>query len=158
MRKNFSVRANWIWLVICVVLAGLSVLAVGRSLIIGMDADEQYAVTLAYRMAKGDQMIREIWDPHQTSALLPALLIKVFSFFSKDNAFLLLYLRTAGILFQALVSFLWYRVMRSEYGTRPAMLTAFVLFHTLPKWIVTPEFANQNLMFCILSILCFYSF
>ena len=151
-------RANWIWLVICVVLAGLSVLAVGRSLIIGMDADEQYAVTLAYRMAKGDQMIREIWDPHQTSALLPALLIKVFSFFSKDNAFLFLYLRTAGILFQAWVSFLWYRGMRSEYGTRPAMLTAFVLFHTLPKWIVTPEFANQQLLFWILAILCLYSF
>lgn len=158
MRKNINVRANWIWLFVCVILAGLTALAVCRSLIIGMDADEQYAVTLAYRMAKGDLMIREIWDPHQTSAIFPALLIKVFWLFSEDNSFLLLYLRTAGILFQAIVSFFWYRVMRSEYGRRPALLTALVLFHTLPKWIVTPEFANQQLLFWILTILCLYCY
>lgn len=156
MRKNLNARANRIWFFVCVILAGLTVLAVCRSLIIGMDADEQYAVTLAYRMAKGDLMIREIWDPHQTSAIFPALLIKVFWLFSEDNSFLLLYLRTAGILFQAIVSFFWYRVMRSEYGKRPALLTALVLFHTLPKWIVTPEFANQQLLFWILTILCLY--
>lgn len=159
MKKKFKyVRANWIWLLICAALAGLTVLAACRSLIIGMDADEQYAVTLAYRLVKGDLMIQEIWDPHQTSAMLPALLIKIFLFFSGDNTFLLLYLRMAGILFQAVVSFIWYRVMRSEYGKRPALLTALVLFHTLPKWIVTPEFANQQLLFWILTILCLYRF
>ena len=66
MKKCLKQQTNWIWFLACGVLAGLSFLAVGRSLIIGMDADEQYAVTLAYRMASGDLMIREIWDPHQT--------------------------------------------------------------------------------------------
>lgn len=93
-------QVNWIWPLLCVVLAGLSVLAVGRSLLIGLDADEQYAVTLAYRMAKGDRLIRDIWDPHQTSAILPALLIRLFHLFAADNTCLLLYLRGVGILFQ----------------------------------------------------------
>lgn len=158
MKKCLKQQTNWIWFLACGVLAGLSFLAVGRSLIIGMDADEQYAVTLAYRMASGDLMIREIWDPHQTSAILPALLIKIFLWFTGDSTYLLLYLRMAGTLLQAVVSFLWYRVMGSEYGRRPALLTALVLFHTLPKWIVTPEFANQQLLFWILAILCLYSF
>lgn len=139
-------------------MAGLTVLAVGRSLIIGMDADEQYAVALAYRIARGDLLIREIWDPHQTSAIFPALLIKAFRLFVKDNSFLLLYLRAAGVLLQAGAAFLWYRTMRTRYGVCPALLTALVLFHTLPKWIVTPEFANQQLLFWILTILCLYQY
>lgn len=158
MKKRWKIRANWIWYLACAVLTVGSALAVGRSLIIGMDSDEQYAVALAYRIARGDLMIREVWDPHQTSAVLPALLIRVFRLFVKDNTFLLLYLRTAGILFQATVSFLWYRVTKPRYGRRPAFLTALVLFHTLPKWIVTPEFANQQLLFWILTILCLYRY
>lgn len=143
---------------LCAVLAGLTILAVGRSLIIGMDADEQYAVVLAYRIAQGDLLVREIWDPHQTSAIFPALLIKLFHLLVNDNSFLLLYLRAAGILFQAGVAFLWYRTVRTKYGVHPALLTSLVLFHTLPKWIVTPEFANQQLLFWILTILCLYRY
>lgn len=158
MRKMLKLHANWIWPLLCIALAGLTVLAAGRSLIIGMDADEQYAVVLAYRIAQGDLLIQEIWDPHQTSAILPALLIKLFQMFVSDNTCLLLFLRTAGILFQAGVAFLWYLAMRARYGGRPALLTALVLFHTLPKWIVTPEFANQQMLFWILTILCLYRY
>lgn len=158
MGNSFKARVNRIWLLLCIVLAGATALSVGRSWIIGLDMDEQYAVVLAYRIAKGDMLIREIWDPHQTSAILPALLIKVFLLFAEDNTFLLLYLRISGTLFQAIVSFLWYRVMRAEYGKRPALLTALVFFHTMAKWIVTPEFANQQLLFWILMILCLYCY
>ena len=153
MGNSFKARVNRIWLLLCIVLAGATALSVGRSWIIGLDMDEQYAVVLAYRIAKGDMLIREIWDPHQTSAILPALLIKVFLLFTEDNTFLLLYLRISGTLFQAIVSFLWYRVMRAEYGKRPALLTALVFFHTMAKWIVAPEFANQQLLFWILRML-----
>lgn len=139
-------------------LMGVTLFAIGRSLIIGLDADEQYAVVLAYRIARGDLMIREIWDPHQTSAILPALMIKLFHIFRGNNTFLLLYLRAAGILLQGGVSFLWYCTMRKGYGRRAAFLTALVIFHTLPKWIVTPEFANQQLLFWILTILCLYRY
>lgn len=158
MGKNGRRQVNWIWPLLCVVLAGLSVLAAGRSLLIGLDADEQYAVTLAYRMAKGDRLIRDIWDPHQTSAILPALLIRLFHVFVPDNTYLLLYLRGAGILLQGGAAVLWYGTLKREYGSRPAMVTALVLFHTLPKWIVTPEFANQQLLFWILTILWLYRF
>lgn len=158
MYRKERKRGNWIWPLACVMLAGLSLLAAGRSLLIGLDADEQYAVALAYRMAEGDRMIREIWDPHQTSAILPALLIKLYHVFIPDHAFLLLYMRGAGMLLQAAVSFLWYRTLRGEFGSRPAFVTALVLFHTLPKWIVTPEFANQQLLFWLLTILFLYRY
>lgn len=158
MGKNFGLRTNRIWYLLYVALAGLTVFAVARSLFIGMDADEQYAVALAYRIARGDLPVREIWDPHQTSAIFPAFLIRVFYLFAEDNSFLLLTLRAAGVLLQAGVSLLWYRTMKAEYGSRPALLTALVLFHTLPKWIVTPEFANQQLLFWILTILFLYRY
>lgn len=158
MGKDYGLRTNRIWYLLYVALVGLTVLAIARSLFIGMDADEQYAVALAYRIAKGDLPVREIWDPHQTSAIFPAFLIRVFHLFVEDNSFLLLTLRAAGVLLQAGVSFLWYRTMKAEYGSRPALLTALVLFHTLPKWIVTPEFANQQLLFWILTVLFLYRY
>ena len=71
--KDRTKRENLIWLLTVLTLLGLSAVAVVRSLIIGLDIDEQYAVTLAYRIARGDILVKEVWEPHQTSALLPAL-------------------------------------------------------------------------------------
>ena len=55
--KDRTKRENLIWLLTVLTLLGLSAVAVVRSLIIGLDIDEQYAVTLAYRIARGDILV-----------------------------------------------------------------------------------------------------
>lgn len=46
-----KVKGNFIWYAFIAGVIALSAAAVMRSLIIGLDIDEQYAVTLAYRIA-----------------------------------------------------------------------------------------------------------
>lgn len=140
------------------VLSGLSALAVVRSLILGMDVDEQYAVTVAYRVARGDMLIKEMWEPHQTSALLPALYIKLFLVLRGNVDYLVLYLRMMGALTQFGVSMFWYVTVKKRYGRTASFLTAFILFHTLPKWIQTPEFANMQIWYLVITFLCLFRY
>lgn len=56
-----------------VLLAVLTVLAFAKSIWISLDMDESYAVALGYRMARGDMLVRDMWEPHQFSGFLAAL-------------------------------------------------------------------------------------
>lgn len=152
--QNIKKKTNFIWYLTVLILLGASAIAVLRSLIIGLDIDEQYAVTLAYRLARGDVLVKEMWEPHQTSALIPALFTKLFLLCTGSSEYLMLYLRAVGCLLQLGVSVVWYRVMSHRYDRKISFLTALILFHTLPKWIVTPEFANQQIWFLLLLFLC----
>lgn len=144
---------NWIWFLIMALLIGLTAISVVRNLAIGLDRDEEYAVVLACRLASGDLLLKEMWEPHQTSAILPALLIRLFQMCRGNNTGLLYYLRTAGMLMQASICVLWYKTLHRIYGRKPAMLTAFMIFLTVPKWMTTPEFANQQIWFMVLLVL-----
>lgn len=152
--KDRTKRENLIWLLAVLTLLGLSAVAVVRSLIIGLDIDEQYAVTLAYRIARGDILVKEVWEPHQTSALLPALLTKLFLLCKGNSEYLVLYLRGVGVLCQLAVSVSWFFVIRKIYGDKVGFLSALIVFHTLPKGIVTPEFANQQIWLLLMVFLC----
>ena len=152
--KDRTKRENLIWLLAVLTLLGLSAVAVVRSLIIGLDIDEQYAVTLAYRIARGDILVKEVWEPHQTSALLPALLTKLFLLCKGNSEYLVLYLRGVGVLCQLAVSVSWFCVIRKIYGDKVGFLSALIVFHTLPKGIVTPEFANQQIWLLLMVFLC----
>ena len=152
--KDRTKREKLIWLHAALILLGLSAIAVVRSLIIGLDIDEQYAVTLAYRIARGDIPVKEVWEPHQLSALVPALLTKLFLMCKGNSEYLVLYLRGMGVLYQLGVSVCWFGVIRKLYGDKTGFLSALIVFHTLPKGIVTPEFANQQIWLLLMVLLC----
>lgn len=145
---------NFIWYGFGAGVILLSLAAVGRSLIIGLDIDEQYAVTLAYRIASGDILLKEMWEPHQTTAIWPAFFVKLYLSVFGNGEYLVLFLRVLGVFLGAGVSFFWYRVMKQRFDKKVSFLTALIVFHTLPKWIQTPEFANTQIWFLLLTMLC----
>ena len=49
-------------------LLAASIVATVKIIFFGFDIDEQYAVSMAYRLVQGDRMFLEMWEPHQTSA------------------------------------------------------------------------------------------
>ena len=53
-----------------VLLIAGSILAALKCILVGIQVDEEYAVSMSYRMLLGDRLFAEIWDPHQTSAFL----------------------------------------------------------------------------------------
>lgn len=132
----------------------LSALAVVKTLIIGLEVDEEYAVTLGYRIAMGDRMFLEMWEPHQTSAFLDAFFIKLYMLITGGTEYLVLYLRVIGTMLQLGISVFLYRTVKKMTDKNLAFFLAVLFFHTLPKWIQTPEFANMQIWFCMLTLLC----
>lgn len=147
--KSFKYR------LLTAVLILLSLLATIKICILGLGIDEEYAVTMAYRMTVGDRMFLEMWEPHQTSGFLTALLIRIFQVFSEEMDYLVIYLRIAGAIIQAGISIFLYRTLKRRFSSGVSFVSAVFFYNTLPKWIQTPEFANMLTWFSVLAFICF---
>ena len=132
------------------VLVMCAVSAVKR-IFTGLDIDEEYAVTLAYRIARGDILMKEMWEPHMLSGLILALPVWIFVTVRKNAEFIIVALRIYGVLIQGLVSLVWYRVWRKKTHPLMSLLSAGLIFCVLPKFIQTPEFANVQIWFLLLT-------
>ena len=53
-----------------------------KLIFVGSNTDEGYGIELAWRLAGGDRMLLDLWEPHQTSAIFGAVLINLFRGFS----------------------------------------------------------------------------
>lgn len=124
-----------------------------KRLFFGLDIDEQYAVTLAYRIAKGDMLLKEIWEPHQTSALIMVLPVWIFIKITGGTTYLGLFLRLIGVAIQTLTAMLWFSVFKGKCGKVVALSTSFLVFLVLPKLILSPEFNNMQIWFFVISVL-----
>ncbi len=137
------------------ILVLLSFLATVKLCIISIGIDEEYAVTMAYRITAGDRMFLEIWEPHQTSGFLAAFLIRIFMTVTGTVEYLILFLRVAGACIQAVISLFLYRTLRKSFSEEAAFVASVFFYNTLPKWIQTPEFANMLVWFATLAFGCF---
>lgn len=140
------------------VLLILSLLATIKIWIIGLGVDEEYAVTMAYRIVSEDRMFLEMWEPHQTSGFLSALLIKLYMGVTGSTDGVILYLRMAGTCLQALISVFLYRTLKREFREEVCFAAAVFFYNTLPKWIQTPEFANMLVWFGTMTFLCLFRY
>ena len=153
MSKNNNYKLIWIFLLAALCVCAF--IAKVRLFIIGFDIDEQYAVSLAYRLAKGDMPVLEMWEPHQTSAFLPGIFLKIYMGITGSADYAVIALRIFGALIQGLVAYGWYRCFSKDYDKYYVALSALLIFSALPKWIQTPEFANQQIwwMFALIASL-----
>jgi len=140
------------------VLILLSVLATIKIYFLQMGIDEEYAVTMAYRIASGEVLFLELWEPHQTSGFLSAFLIRIFVSVTDSLDYLVLYLRVAGSLIQAAISIFLYHTCKKIVAEDAAFMAALFFYNTLPKWIQSPEFANMMIWFSTLAFLCLLRF
>ena len=49
-----------------------------RSAFTGLEIDEEYALSLGYRLVSGDRLFYDMWEPHQLSSLPAAALLAMF--------------------------------------------------------------------------------
>lgn len=134
---------------ICIII---SFVAAIKILFVGYDIDEQYAFALSYRLLKGDSLIFQMWEPHQSSAFLLTFLIflytRVFSFKG-----VVLFSRVVGLLIHSvLMGFLWKYLSKRLPGVFATLITSIVFF-SLPKIMFLPEFSNLQMWFLLGSIL-----
>lgn len=127
-----------------------------KQLIIDLLIDEEYAIVMSYRIAIGDRMFAEMWEPHQTSGFLCALFIKIFLFLGISGLdHLIIYLRLTGILLQCAVSLFMYDTLKKQYPQPLAFFCSLLCLNLLPKWIMVPEFSKMLLWGNLCTMLCF---
>ena len=143
------------WLFRIMALGGCFVVAV-KLLFVGFGADEEYQLVLAYRLAKGDMLFREVWDTLQTSAFYGQFLTWVFASVTHGTTGLLLFLRFCGILTQATVAAVLFVTLRKHVSGESAFYVSVVYFCAFTKLLATPEFSNLQSWSLTLLLCCLW--
>lgn len=140
--------------IFCLFLMALCAAATLKILFVGYDIDEQYAVSMACRLLRGDRLLTDLWEPHQTSSWLCALLMIPYLALFPTAAGVFLYLRLCGLLLHSGVSFFLYRTLRSYLQREYALGICCIWFFALPKIMFLPEFSNMQMWGLLMAALC----
>ncbi len=144
----------WQW---CIILA-LTAYVI-KNIFVGVDNDETYGIVIGYRLIMGDKLLLEMWEPHQTSAIFTALIMKPFFWVSGGSVtYLNLYLRVVYFLIHGLISWGVYCTVRFLYSDEKkasAKWLGLIFFLSTPKCIFIPEYSNLHVWFFTLLSLSF---
>ena len=138
------------------VLGAIMLLVTVKRVFFGLDIDEEYSVALIYRLGNGDLPLKEMWEPHQTSAILAAPFAWAFMRVTGGSEHLLIFLRVLGAVFGAGTAVYWYGTFKDEFGKLSSVATAFMIYIVLPKWIQSPEFNNMQIWLLVCALASVY--
>lgn len=147
-------KTKALWAVLAV-LCGLVML---RTAFTGLEIDEEYALSLGYRLVSGDRLFATMWEPHQLSALPAAALLAVYLGVTGTTTGVLLFFRLVVLACKAAMSWVFYREFRRDLGRSGAALAALVLFLYIPKWFLGPDYTGQQFHFTVAAFLCFHHY
>ena len=129
-----------------------------RSAFVGLEIDEEYALSLGYRLVSGDRLFYSMWEPHQLSSLPAAALLAVFIGITGGTTGVLVFFRLAVLACKAGMSYVFYREFRRDLGRPAALLAALVLFAFVPKWFLGPDYTGQQFHWTLAAFLCLHHY
>lgn len=147
------------WVFLWILALALSVVGILKTVYISADIDESYTVTMACRLVKGDRLFLDMWELHQTSAILYAPFVWLFEKINGSIIGLLVFLRIVGVCIQGILAFFVYRTCKHYMGKNSAFFIAVLFFNFTPKHIQSPEYALLccwGLALTTMSFLQFY--
>lgn len=128
--------------IVILLLVG-SFLAALKCIFVSLQMDEEYAVSMSYRLLLGDRLFAQIWDPHQTSAFLIEFLMWIYLKIFHTTTCSVIFIRTIGVLIQLAIAYYLYRMLCYLMEPEYSFYLAVVYFNLLPKTYVMPEFSNM---------------
>ena len=128
--------------IVILLLVG-SFLAALKCIFVSLQMDEEYAVSMSYRLLLGDRLFAQIWDPHQTSAFLIEFLMWIYLKIFHTATCSVIFIRTVGVLIQLAIAYYLYRMLCYLMEPEHSFYLAVVYFNLLPKTYVMPEFSNM---------------
>lgn len=129
-----------------------------RTVFVGLEIDEPYALALGYRLISGDRMFATMWEPHQLSALPAAVVLALYLAVAGTTTGVLLFFRVVVLACKAAMSWVFYREFRRDLGRTNAALAALVLFAYIPKWFLGPDYTGQQFHFTVAAFLCLHHY
>ncbi len=158
MKENGLTVTRCMGILVNAGLIVLTVMSVLKCCFVSFDIDEAYAIAQSYRLAVGDHMFSQMWEPHQMSSFGAALFIVPFLWITKGSTEgIVLYLRVVGTILHLLIGLAYFRTAQKRLGSQSALFVALLHINFLPKWIVMPEFEIMQywaVSVLFLSFLC----
>ena len=139
-------------------LCAASLVVMVRSAFVGLEIDEEYALSLGYRLVSGDRLFYSMWEPHQLSSLPAAVLLAVFIGITGGTTGVLVFFRLVVLVCKAGMSYVFYREFRRDLGRPAALLAALVLFAFVPKWFLGPDYTGQQFHWTLAAFLCLHHY
>lgn len=139
----------------CILLLALGVML--RSLFVGLEIDEEYALSLGFRLLTGDRLFSTMWEPHQLSALTPVPLLALYRAVTGGTTGVLLFVRAVMLAAKAALAYGAWRLLRKPLGSA-AFWWAVVLFLYTPKWFLGPDYISQQFHYTLAAFLCFAAY
>lgn len=139
-------------------LCAASLVVMARSAFVGLEIDEEYALSLGYRLVSGDRLFYSMWEPHQLSSLPAAALLAVFIGITGGTTGVLVFFRLVVLVCKAGMSYVFYREFRRDLGGPAALLAALVLFAYVPKWFLGPDYTGQQFHWTLSAFLCLHHY
>lgn len=133
------------------VMLGLVFLSFLKGIWISLDIDESYAVAMGYRMAVGDRLVRDMWEPHQFSGFLAAFFTAPYIWIRGNTEYLVIYLRVISILIHGALGVALYRQLKKTQNCFWAYGITVLHLLFLPKWVQTLEFELMH-YWCMLGM------
>lgn len=134
----------------------VTVLGMIKQVFISSDIDEGYAVAQAYRLVMGDKLILNMWEPHQFSAYLPAVFVKIFLILTGSTEYIVIYLRIIGTLIHVLIACWLFHISKMYMDKTKALFLCLLHMNFLSKWIALPEFELMNYWYLLICFLCYF--
>lgn len=139
-------------------LCAASLVVMVRSAFVGLEIDEEYALSLGYRLVSGDRLFYSMWEPHQLSSLPAAALLAVFIGITGGTTGVLVFFRLVVLVCKTGMSYVFYREFRRDLGRPAALLAALVLFAFVPKWFLGPDYTGQQFHWTLAAFLCLHHY
>ena len=139
-------------------LCAAALVVMVRSAFVGLEIDEEYALSLGYRLVSGDRLFYSMWEPHQLSSLPAAVLLAVFIGITGGTTGVLVFFRLVVLACKAGMSYVFYREFRRDLGRHAALLAALVLFAFVPKWFLGPDYTGQQFHWTLAAFLCLHHY
>lgn len=143
---------NFVRIVMILITIGTFIAAI-KCIFVGLQRDEEYALTLSYRLIRGDKMLSQVWDPHQTSAFLLSLIELVFIKLTGGTTYLVLWCKIIGTVIHGAIAFSLCRALCAFVPRRISFILGIIYFGILPKDGVIPEFSIMMAWFITLIII-----
>ena len=119
----------------------LSVLAALKTVFVGLNVDEEYQITMGYRLLRGEKMFVDIWDPHQTSAFLTEFLMWIYGILFSKMSGVIVWVRVWGCAIHFFAAWMMYKVVKTFLTPEYAFYLAALYFNLLPKNSILPDYS-----------------
>ena len=118
-----------------------------KTLFVEYCADEGYAIAMAIRMTKGDKLLAQMWEPHQTSAFLMAGLTWVFKKLTGSYEGIVVFMHVCGLILYGVLAFLLIKTSAKIVDKKVAGYMGMIVFALRAKMTQLPDYSNLTIIF-----------